>query len=106
MQSFIDKFEITQIIHSYSVHLDIERVDVCTDLFLEDGKLELRIGKAKGKLEIEGLLARILEFTRGKRHFISALPFAFPIRNSNFPSSRKRSLQTSTRSMSKCTEYE
>jgi hypothetical protein len=71
MQGFIDKFEITQIIHSYSVHLDIERVDVCTDLFLEDGKLELRIGKAKGKAEIEGLLTRILEFTRAKRHFIT-----------------------------------
>lgn len=71
MQSFIDKFEITQIIHSYSVHLDIERVDICKDLFLEDGKLELRIGKAKGKEEIEALLTRILEFTRGKRHFVT-----------------------------------
>ena len=71
MQAFIDKFEITQIINSYSVHLDIERVDVCTDLFIEEGKLELRIGKAKGKVEIEDLLTRILEFTRGKRHFIT-----------------------------------
>ena len=71
MQAFIDKFEITQIINSYSVHLDIERVDVCTDLFIEEGKLELRIGKAKGKAEIEDLLTRILEFTRGKRHFIT-----------------------------------
>ena len=71
MQAFLDKFEITEVIHSYTIHLDIERIDVCRDLFIEDGKLELRIGKAKGKEEIEALLTKIVEFTRGKRHFIT-----------------------------------
>ncbi len=71
MQDIFDKFQITEVIHSYTIHLDIERIDVCRDLFLEDGKLELRIGKAKGKEEIEALLSKILEFTRGKRHFIT-----------------------------------
>jgi hypothetical protein len=71
MQDIFDKFQITELIHSYTIHLDIERIDVCRDLFIEDGKLELRIGKAKGKEEIEALLAKILEFTRGKRHFIT-----------------------------------
>ncbi len=71
MQDIFDKFQITEVIHSYTVHLDIERIDVCRDLFIEDGKLELRIGKAKGKEEIESLLAKIVEFTRGKRHFIT-----------------------------------
>ena len=71
MQQIIDKFQITEVIHSYSVHLDTERVNVVRDLFLDEGKLELRIGKAKGKVEIEDLLTRILEFTRGKRHFIT-----------------------------------
>ena len=52
MQQIIDKFQITEVIHSYSVHLDTERVDVVRDLFLEEGKLELRIGKSKGKAEI------------------------------------------------------
>ena len=71
MQAIFDKFQITEVIHSYTIHLDIERIDVCRDLFIEDGKLELRIGKAKGKVEIEALLSKILEFTRGKRHFIT-----------------------------------
>ncbi len=71
MQDIFDKFQITEVIHSYTIHLDIERIDVCRDLFIADGKLELRIGKAKGKEEIEDLLAKILEFTRGKRHFIT-----------------------------------
>jgi hypothetical protein len=71
MQAIFDKFQITEVIHSYTIHLDIERIDVCRDLFIEDGKLELRIGKAKGKEEIEALLSKIVEFTRGKRHFIT-----------------------------------
>ena len=71
MQDIFDKFQITEVIHSYTIHLDIERIDVCRDLFIEDGKLELRIGKAKGKEEIEALLSKIVEFTRGKRHFIT-----------------------------------
>jgi hypothetical protein len=71
MQAIIDKFQITEVIHSYTIHLDTERVDVCRDLFIEEGKLELRIGKAKGKEEIEALLKQILPHTRGKRHFIS-----------------------------------
>ena len=71
MQTIFDKLQITEVIHSYTIHLDIERIDVCRDLFIEDGKLELRIGKAKGKEEIEALLSKIVEFTRGKRHFIT-----------------------------------
>ena len=71
MQAIFDKFQITEVIHSYTIHLDIERIDVCRDLFIEDGKIELRIGKAKGKEEIEALLSKIVEFTRGKRHFIT-----------------------------------
>ena len=71
MQALFDKFQITEVIHSYTIHLDIERIDVCRDLFIEDGKLELRIGKSKGKEEIEVLLSKIVEFTRGKRHFIT-----------------------------------
>ena len=71
MQSILDKFQITEVIHSYTIHLDTERIDVCSDLFIEDGKLELRIGKAKGKEEIEALLKQILPHTRGKRHFIT-----------------------------------
>ncbi len=66
-----DKFLIQEIIHSYSIHLDIERIDVITELFVEDGKLELRIGKAKGKTEISNLLQQLLPHTRGKRHFIT-----------------------------------
>ena len=54
-----DKFLIQEIIHSYSIHLDIERIDVITELFVEDGKLELRIGKAKGKTEISNLLQQL-----------------------------------------------
>ena len=69
MISVSDKFEITEIIHAYSNHLDSERIDLCCDLFIDDGKLELRIGKAKGKKEIEILLNSILVATRGKRHF-------------------------------------
>ena len=65
MQDIFDKFQITELINSYTIHLDIERIDVCRDLFIEDGKLELRIGKAKGKEEIEALLSKIVEFTRG-----------------------------------------
>jgi len=71
MISVSDKFEITEIIHAYSNHLDRERIDLCCDLFIDEGKLELRIGKAKGKKEIEILLKSILVATRGKRHFIT-----------------------------------
>jgi hypothetical protein len=66
-----DKFLIQEIIHSYSIHLDMERIDVVTELFVEEGKLELRIGKAKGKTEITHLLQQILPHTQGKRHFIT-----------------------------------
>ena len=67
----MNKIEIHELVNRYAYYLDKANVESCFELFTNDATLELRIGKAQGKEEIYILLNKILNFTKGKRHFIS-----------------------------------